>query len=102
MRARERSVISSDEALHTVLFVYNKVISAGSSVVTKHQFERIQGGRLIKLQPFIISQTVKKGQDIKPLVILNETRAGGSGGYLNYSLEINGVEISRHRVKIGS
>ena len=97
LRGASQDYLSSDESLHTVLFVFDKQLPAGSFIVTSHQFQR--GSQL--LSPFVFHfYQGQASQKHAPLVILNETHAGGSGGFLHYRLKINDEIVAYKKVTI--
>lgn len=79
------SSVSRDEKPHTVVFYLNKSLPIGTQIETRHQYQRSGAGNL---SPYVFHYSISKEDEGNvPLVILNESRAGGPrSGTITYSL----------------
>lgn len=98
LATRDVDQIPNTEAVHTVVFFLDQDLPTGTYLRITHQFQRYRGGKLVSLQPFEFSYRTKP--DSNPVVVLNESYAGGANGYLIYRLYVENELAAIKRVEI--
>jgi hypothetical protein len=95
---RDVDEIPNTETAHTVVFFLDQEPPPGIQVRTTHQFQRFQNGELVSLEPYKF--TYETGPSSNPIIVLNESQAGGANGYLVYRLYVGEELAAIKRVEI--
>lgn len=97
LKSLSTSSITSNEREHTVVFYASRKLPIGTRIKIEHQFTRPGMG---KLAPYVMTYQINAANQSTPFVILNKSKAGGSGGTITYRIYLNGKLSGSSTVRI--
>ena len=92
---RDRSSIPGTEYAHDLIVVFTTPPKPGARIRIQHQFWRPWAK---SLSPYQFNYVARPGQIY--YLIKNGSQAGGAGGHITYTVEIDGIRSGKKRVSI--